>query len=267
MRTTHKIVTLGLLLLTFAAVSIAWLPVGTGIQPALRDIIAELKYTPNDPGKYAEFRDDFFEFPEATVWDTTSVVVDAGSLVAMVDSLGIPGCLKITLGANSKGPINGMNIQTVQAPFKLIGSPGKPDSLTVPIEFETKLMVNNATQSEIFAGLTIEDQSLSTGQTYGIFFKKKDNSTSIYGKEIKATEAAMDSVSCGTIANRTWYRLKFTWNGNAARFYINDVYKGAVSTAANQPVGTHLKPTIEISQGDSTASYAYIDYVWVKQKR
>jgi len=246
--------------------TVAWKPINRGIAPPVRDKITEIQDT-IDPGTYAIFMDDFFEFPQSTVWDTTSVVVDAGSIVAIVDSLGYPGCLKFTLGATSKGPLNGFNLQTVNAPFMLTASPANPDSNNVYLEFETRVMVNNATQSNLFAGLTIEDESLSTGDTKALMFVKHDNSSTIYAKEINANTAAMDSSSCGTFAARTWYRLKIVWTGWSARFYVNDVYKCTLSTAANRPVATHLKPTIEIASGDSTQTFGYLDYVYVKKAR
>jgi len=243
----------------------AWTPIGSGIQPAVRELITEIR-DHIDPGTYAEFRDDFYEFPQATVWDTTSVVVDAGSLVAVVDSLGIPGALKWTLGNTSKGPMNGMNLQTVQAPFRMTASPANPDSATVPLEFETKFMVDNATQTQIHAGWTIEDESLGDN-TYAVMLVKYDNTTTAYAKAIKATTGAMDSTSLGALANRTWYRLKIVWNGASAKFYLNGVLKATLSTAANFPTGVHLKPTIQIAGGDSVIHYSYIDYVWARQKR
>lgn len=244
---------------------VAWLPIGTGIQPALRDLITDIRNR-IDPGTYAEFRDDFFEFPQATLFDSTSVVVDAGSLIAVVDSLGIPGCLKWTLGNTSKGPLNGMNLQTVQSPFRLTASPANPDSVTVPLEFETRFMVDNATQTQIHIGLSIEDEDL-LAQTYSLIMQKLDNTTTAYAKAIRANSAASDSASMGVLANRTWYRLKIVWNGASARFYLNDVLKATLSTAANFPYGVHLKPTIQIAGGDSVIHYAYVDYVWARQKR
>lgn len=243
-----------------------WPSIGSGVQPATRDLITDI-HENLDPSKYAVFMDDFFQFPQAAMWDTTSVVVDAGSLVETVDSLGVPGCLKITLGADNKGILNGMNIQTSTAPFKIIGSPANPDTTNVAITYEAKVMFNNATQSEIYAGLTIEDEALNTGHSYGLLFVKHDNSTTLYAKEIKANTSAMDSASCGTVANRTWYRLRIEWNGASAKYYVNDVYKQTLSTVANQPVGVHLKPTLEFAAGDSVQSFAYVDYVYTKQRR
>lgn len=278
MRKTLSIIMVALVLGIFGFATVAWIPIGQGIQPSVRDQITELRYMPEDPGTYAEFMDDFYEFPVSAataLWDTTSIVVDAGSLVACVDSLAAPGILKITLGNTSKGPDNGINLQTNYCNFRLNASPAKPDSATVPLIFETKIKLSSVGEAYMYAGLTIEDETLVTGQTYGIFFVKHDNHTSgmaaatsiLWAKEIKASVTAMDSASCGTISNNTWYRLKIVWNGSSARFYINDVYKTVLSTTANQPIGVKLKPTLEFAEGDSTLCYAYVDYVWAKQKR
>jgi hypothetical protein len=255
-----------LFLIALSLTSIAWLPITGGIAPRLQDILTEIRKMPDDPGYYAEFRDDFWEF-NTGIWDSTSVVVDAGGAVATVDSLQYPGVLKISAGQASKGILNGINVQTNQAPF-YCAPVTRSDSATVPLEFEIKMMVKNATQMEFRAGLTIEDEVLTTGQTYGIFFVKHDNSTALRGKEIKANEAATDSTaSLATLSNSTWYKLKIAWSGNAARFYVDDVLKATLSTAANRPTGVKLKPTFEFASGDSTVQYAYVDYVWVKQRR
>jgi hypothetical protein len=278
MRKTFSIFALMCLLSVIYATTIAWLPLGSGVQPSVRDLFTESRYTPRDPGTYAEFFDDFYEFPviAATAkWDTTAIVVDATGAVAIIDSLAAPGVLKIAMGNTSKGPDNGMNLQTNYCLFRLNGSPAKPDSATVPLVYETRVKLSSVAPVNMFAGLTIEDESLVTGQTYGIFFVKHDNSpntlpaaTSIlWAKEIKASVTAMDSASCGTISSDTWYRLKIVWNGASAKFYVNDVYKTVLSTVANQPVGVKLKPTFEVSEGDSALGYAYLDYIWAKQKR
>lgn len=265
-------------LLMVAFITIAWIPIGTGIAPVIRDQLSELRYMPDDPGTYAEFREEFWEFPVISttgVWDSTSIAVDAGSLGATVDSLNTPGILKITIGNTSKGPNNGWNLQTNSAPFRINASPAKPDSATVPIEYECRVKFSSVGEAYLYAGLTIEDETLVTGQTYGIFFVKHDNHTSgqaaatsiLWAKEIKDSVSHMDSASCGTISNNTWYRLKIVWNGKAAKFYVNDVYKTVLSTTANQPIGVNLKPTLEVAEGDSTLCYAYCDYIWAKQKR
>ncbi len=254
------------LLLLFAGVTVAWTPMGTGMQPQVRDQITELRANPPDPGTWAVFFDDFMEAPQSTVWDTTSVVVDAGSGVAIVDSTQYAGMLKWSLGAATKGILNAMNLQTANVPFRVNGSV-KPDSATTTIEFETHLLVKTILQTNIFAGLTIEDEALYSANSYGFLFEKRDNSATLYAKEIKANQAACDSASCGTVASNTWYKLNIVWNGKAARFYVNGVLKATLTTAANQPLGTKVKPTIEIAQGDSLEQIAYVDYIWAKQRR
>jgi len=231
-----------------------------------------------NPARYHILFDDFNSFTgDATgaLWDTTSVVVDAGASAVVSDSL-TGGLLKITFPvAASKGPNNGMNIQPNYAPLKLLGSPGNPDSATVPLEFECRFMLNTITEPYLYAGLTIDDASLVTGNAKGLFFVKHDCTQSgavattavLWAKEINANTSAMDSASCGVITGRTWYRLKIIWNGAKARYFVNDVLKATLSTTANQPVGVNLKPTFEVAQGDSVVNYAYLDYIKVSQRR
>ena len=80
-----------------------------------------------DASRYSVMFDDFLQFPQAVMWDTTSVVTDAGSIVAIVDSMNTSSVLKLSLGTASKGIGNGMNIQTTNAPFMLVGSPSNTD--------------------------------------------------------------------------------------------------------------------------------------------
>ncbi len=262
----------------YAMSTIAWLPIGTGVQPATRDLFTESRYMPVDPGKYAMFIDDFYEFPQATLWDTTSIVVAKGSTFSIVDSLTTWGNLKINYGTNAQGPFEGANLTMLNAPFRLQFSPGKPDSVSVPLEFEARVMFNNVLQSRFIIGLVAQQATASTGlimnQATGLYFVKyagsgvtAANAVKIYAKAINANQAASDSVLVFTTSVRqTWYRLKIVWNGKSAKFYVNDVYANVLSTTANFPTA-HLHPAIEVCAGDSVANFAYLDYVWVKQKR
>ncbi len=267
---------LGALAVLFS--TIAWLPLGSGVQPSVRDLFTESRYMPIDPGTYASFIDDFYEFPQATVWDTTSIVVEKGSIFSTVDSLSAWGNLKVTYGTASKGPFDGANLSMTNAPFRLQFSPAKPDSISVPLEFEARVMFNNVLQSNFIIGLAEQQATLTAGliknQATGVYFVKyagagvtATNAVKVWGKAIKATQAAADSAAVlTTMARQTWYRLKIVWNGKSARFYVNDVYGGVVSTTANLPAGK-LRPVFEVCAGDSVSNVAYIDYISVKQKR
>lgn len=260
------IIALMVVFTVFMVVGWNWSPMGSGTPPRTRTLITDIREN-IEPTVYATWTEEFIEFPRAALLDTTSVVVDIGSIVSIKDTLGVFGLLKFELGLAAKGILNGMNLQTTNAPLKLIASPANPDSDTVLMSYQARVMMDQATQSELYAGLTIEDESLSTGQTYGMFFVKHDNSTTIYAKEIKASVAAMDSVDCGTFAADTWYDLRIDWNGASARFYINDVKKATLTTTANQPIGSQLKPTIEMCSGDSTVVFGYLDLLYARQRR
>ena len=254
-------------------VSIPFVPVQAQSQLGIGQAVSTLRDAGGvlygDQKRWSTFFDDFYLFNTSS-WDTTAVA-NSASAISVVDSL-FGGNLKVTLPAIMG---QGVNLQTNFLPVRLNGSLSKPDSNGVFIEFESKVKFNNVGETEFLTGLAIENESILAAQAYGLYFVKYDWTKSgkakagatLYAKEIKATQAASDSASCGTISNNTWYRLKITYNGKHARFYVNDVVKATLTTAANQPVGVCLKPTFECTDGDSVATYAYIDYMKVRQRR
>jgi len=213
-----------------------------------------------DAKNYNTFFDDF-NFFNASLWDTTSVVDSRGSAFAVVDSA-TGGLLKISIGAFKN---DAANVQSINAPFKLGFSPGRPDSSTVETVFEARFMVSEKTQSVIVAGLCAEDEDLAGAVQDGIYFWKPDQTDSLYVSAEKAGTGVFKYAGVA-VANRTMVRLKIEWNGSRARFYVNDVYKTYISTTANIPV-VNLKPSFEVACGDSVAHFAYLDYILARQKR
>lgn len=240
---------------------VGWTPIGPRVQPAVRTLLEEIRDF-IDPADYAVFTYDFFEDPPTTVFDTTSVVNDHGSSGAIVDSLNKPGVYKISPVAEK---LNGMNIQTVNAPFRVNAAPANPDSETVFLEYEVLFYTTDATQCDISAGLLATDTNISTGFPAGFGFVKHDGVDSIYIKE--ADSNSSDSVYVADLADGTWIRLKAVWNGAGVNAYVDGQYKNRVSTSANQPTGVNLKPSFEVVEGDSTTSYTYLDYIWARQRR
>jgi len=251
-----------LFVVALAALSVAWIPVNTSVPPHLRDLITEQRGIV-DHSTHGELFDDFI-YLNTTLWDTTAVVsTDGGASAAVLDSLSALGVLKISLPA-FKG--EGMNIQTESKPVKIIRA-SKPDSSGVETEYECRFKATDISQYTLLAGICSNDTNLYGGQSNGIYFIKHDGSTTLYGKEIKTNESLADTVSLGTVANNTWYRLKLVWNGASVAFYVNDIYKGRTSTSTKQPVGLNLMPSFECANGDSTVDYTYLDYVRVRQRR
>ena len=213
-----------------------------------------------DEVKYNTVFDDFNWFNSA-LWDTTSKVTATGSAFAVVDS-STGGLLKMSIGA-IKG--DAANIQQINLPFLPVFSSSRADSSTVELVYEARFMVSEKTQSVIVAGLCAEDEDLAGAVANGIYFWKPDQTDSLYVSAEKATTGVFKYAGVA-IANRTMVRLKIVWNGARARFYVNDVYKTYISTAANIPV-VSLKPSFEVACGDSVAHFAYLDYIKVMQKR
>lgn len=260
---THLAAPLSVLFVVcIAALMVAWIPINSSVPPHLRDLINEQRGIV-DRSTHGELFDDFI-YLNTTMWDTTAVVsTDGGAEAAIVDSLSAVGVLKISLPA-FKG--EGMNIQTEQKPVKIIRA-SKPDSSGVETEFECRFMATDISQYTLLTGVCSNDTNLYGGQANGIYFIKHDGSSTLYGKEIKTNASLADTVSLGTLSNKTWYKLKLVWNGASTAFYVNDVYKGRVSTAANQPIGLNLMPSFECANGDSTVDYTYLDYMRVRQRR
>lgn len=214
--------------------------------------------------------DDFDGFPAQTatsVWDSSLVRSDANvATMAMLDSLG-GGLLKITLPTNGKS--NGMHLQANFMSFPLRRSWGNPDSIQVPMVYETRFMTREATQIQIVAGMTIEASDF--GATVdGIVFSKDDQAATLTGIiRFAAGDSSYSTASLGTISKDTWYILRIEWNGRYARFYVNGVQKGQLNTRQyDSTFGANgFKPTFYVSAGDSVAHSVYLDYIKAKQRR
>jgi hypothetical protein len=213
-----------------------------------------------DQNKYNTLFDDFQWFNSA-LWDTTSKVQAAGTAFSVVDSLQ-NGLLKLAVGATK---LDAGNVQSTNAPFRLVYSPSRPDSSGVALEFETRFMISEKTQSFVFAGLGVEDEDWRGGIADAVYFYKPDGTDSLYVYATKSSTATFKYAGVA-LANRTMVRLRIVWTGVRANFYVNDEYKTYISTSVNLPTA-NLKPSFEYAAGDSVAHFAYLDYLKVVQKK
>ncbi len=220
-----------------------------------RVLMPDLKYD-------SIYYDDFVIFNTA-ITDTLSLNTAAGTTTAILDSL-TGGIMKISPGASAED--DGMNISGKFATFKVVHSPGNPDSAGVELIYEVSFMVTEEDECMINAGLGIEDNEWHTGSIQdAIYFLKPDGTDSLY--------IASDKGGVGTftysgmpIVPLTWYRMKIVWNGRTARFFVNEQFKGYIVTVAQLPV-VNVKPTFEYAAGSIGVFHCYLDYMLAKQAR
>ena len=237
-----------------------WTPLGRGIPPETRNIIKESRGV-IDQSDFATYIDDFYRLNTSNL-DTTSVRGLGGAVAAIVDSGDAPGILKISLRA-IKG--SAMNIKTVNSGWRLNGA-ARADSATVQLEYAVRFKTTDVSQMGIIGGFHINGTNgTDTGDK--ITFVTHDESAILYGLEQKTSVGTADSLSLGTLVDDTWYNLRLCWNGSSVAWYVNDVYKGRTSTSANQPRGINLRPLFEVTAGDSSTQYTYLDYLFARQRR
>ena len=183
-------------------------------------------------------------------WTTTLV---GSSTVTLPDAVG--GTLLLTTGATEN---DGPSLQKLGECFELTAAstPGQ-----YAVYFGIKFQVSEATHSDFLAGLCITDTSLLAGMSDGVYFRKVDETTSMYGyTEKDSSETA--SASAATIAASTDYIAEWYYDGMLAtptvEFFVNGTSLGAVSLT--MPV-EFLTPSVELLTGSGNARTMTIDWL------
>jgi hypothetical protein len=118
------------------------------------------------------------------------------------------------------------------------------------VYFGISLQVSDATQSDIFAGLSVTNTNALGGVSDSVRFEKLDGATAWRCvTEKNTTETA--TVTTVALANDTTATLEFWWDGTRIRFFINGT---AVAThTTNVPDDEPLTPTIQWLAGSNGA--------------
>ena len=178
----------------------------------------------------------------------TVTLVEAGaseSTVAFTDSAG--GAILITSDANDN---DGVNIQWNPEAFKL--------SSFDYFYMGARLKVSEATQSDLFVGLSVTATDILGGVTDSIGFRKVDGATTLSALVEKDSTETVTTVA-STIGT-SYIVLELVHDGSGLEAFVNGVSAGAISTA-NFPDNEELSPAIHFLAGSAVAKTCTVDWL------
>jgi hypothetical protein len=177
----------------------------------------------------------------------TVTLVEAGAgetTVALSDNT-----LLITADANEN---DGANLQVTGEAFDLASG----NYVYFGINFQT----NDATQTDILAGLCITDTTLLGGMTDGIYFECLDASTDInFVLEKDSTETTSAS-AIGTLADATNITLEFLFDGSNVDSWVDGTLQTRLATT-NLPDDEQLTPSIHFLTGEAVANTMTVNWM------
>ena len=198
-----------------------------------------------------EFHTYFEDFDYYAAADWTVTETQAGATQALTDGDG--GLLLLT---NTAADNDLVALQKVGESYRFAS--GKK------LFFEARFKVSNATQSDVVMGLQITDAT-PLDVTDGVFFLKSDDSTTINLLVEKNNTATTTSV--GTLADDTYIRLGFYYDGNSSiQAFVNGTYV-ATSATTNLVDDEDLTVSFALQNGNAVARTMTVDYVYVAKER
>lgn len=131
--------------------------------------------------------------------------------------------------------------------------------------FEIRFKASDATQSDIVAGLQITDTT-PLDVTDGVFFQKDDGDTNI-DFYVEKDNTATTATAVTTLADDTYIRLSFYYNGvDAVEYFVDGVRQGSLATT-NLPDDEELTISFGIQNGEAVAKTMSIDYILAAKER
>ena len=198
------------------------------------------------------FHTYFEDFDYYTAGDWTVTETDAGATQALTDGDG--GLLLIT---NTAADNDLVSLQKKGESFRF--ESGKA------LFFEARFKVSDATQSDVVIGLQITDTT-PLDVTDGVFFIKADGAATVDFR-VEKNNTATTASSIATMANDTYIRLGFYYDGSSAvQYFVNGTYTGS-SVTTNLPDDEDMTVTIAIQNGEAVAKTMTVDYVYVAKER
>ena len=205
------------------------------------------------PHKYHAYFNDFDTYL-ASDWTITTTEDGTGSATeALTDGDG--GILLVT---NAAGDNDHDFFQLVKEGFKY--ESGK--QLAFNIRFKT----NDATQSDIVAGLQLTDTS-PLDVTDGIFFLKSDGAATItFVVEKNSTQSTLDLPN--SLADDTFMTLGFVFDPKDQKFHVfqDNVLAGTV-VSTNAPDDEEMTVSFGIQNGAAAAKTLSVDYIGAYKER
>jgi hypothetical protein len=198
------------------------------------------------------FHTYFEDFDYYTAGDWTVTETDAGATQALTDGDG--GLLLIT---NTAADNDLVSLQKKGESFRF--ESGKA------LFFEARFKVSDATQSDVVIGLQITDTT-PLDVSDGVFFIKADGAATV-NFLVEKNNTATTASSIATMANDTYIRLGFYYDGSSAvQYFVNGTYTGS-SVTTNLPDDEDMTITIAIQNGEAAAKTMTVDYVYVAKER
>lgn len=198
------------------------------------------------------FHTYFEDFDYYTAGDWTVTETDAGATQALTDGDG--GLLLIT---NTAADNDLVSLQKKGESFRFAS--GKA------LFFEARFKVSDATQSDVVIGLQITDTT-PLDVTDGVFFIKADGAATVDFR-VEKNNTATTASAIATMANDTYIRLGFYYDGSSAvQYFVNGTYTGS-SVTTNLPDDEDMTVTIAIQNGEAAAKTMTVDYIYVAKER
>ena len=205
------------------------------------------------PHKYHQYFNDFDTYL-ASDWTITTTEDGTGSASeALADGDG--GVLLVT---NAAGDNDHDFFQLVKEGFKF--ESGKQ------IGFHVRFKTNDATQTDIVAGLQLTDTT-PLDVTDGIFFLKSDGAATIsFIVEKDSTQSTLTLPN--SLADDTFMTLGFIYDPKDQKFHVfqNNVLAGTV-VSTNAPDDEELTLSFGIQNGAAAAKTVSVDYVGAYKER
>lgn len=215
-----------------------------------RNLFNDTKYSPDT--SFQQFF-DFFVY-NASDWTITTTEAGAGS-ASEATGAGAGGLLVITNDAadNDKDFFQG------QECFKF--TVGKP------LQFVARLKVDDATDSDVFAGLYITDNDPVGGLSDGIYFRKDDGDTHIDFVIVKNSTAST-AAAIAELADDTFVTLEFYYDGASdhIQYYVNGTGLGRLPLT-NAPDDEEIALSFGVQNGEAVAKVMTVDYIGARQGR
>jgi hypothetical protein len=198
------------------------------------------------------FHTYFEDFDYYTAGDWTVTETDSGATQALTDGDG--GLLLIT---NTAADNDLVSLQKKGESFRFAS--GKA------LFFEARFKVSDATQSDVVIGLQITDTT-PLDVSDGVFFIKADGAATV-NFLVEKNNTATTASSIATMADDTYIRLGFYYDGSSAvQYFVNGTYTGS-SVTTNLPDDEDMTVTIAIQNGEAVAKTMTVDYVYVAKER
>lgn len=198
---------------------------------------------------------DALKHPFLALDDTTSkptaytvTVVDGGGDGGAVYTLNGGAFVLTTDDAED----DGLNVQLNGEMFAMNAS-------TKRVYFGINFQINDATQSDVLAGLCITDTTLLGGMTDGVYFECLDGSTDINFVLEKDSTETTSAAAVGTLADATNITLEFMFDGTYVDAWVDGVLQTRLVTT-NLPNDEWLTPSIHLLTGEGAAQTMTVNW-------